>query len=42
MINECALFDIVNVTGLVYNLQTQAKHEKDGKNSVYSKMNDQK
>ena len=31
VINECALFDIVNVTGLVYNLQTQAKHEKDEK-----------
>ena len=31
MINECAIYDIVDVTGLVYNLQTEAEHEKDGK-----------
>ena len=31
VINECAIYDIVDVTGLVYNLQTEAEHEKDGK-----------
>ena len=31
MIDECPIYDIVNVTGLVYNLQTKAEHEKDGK-----------
>ena len=31
VINECAIHDIVDVTGLVYNLQTKAEHEKDGK-----------
>ena len=31
MINEYAIYDIVNVTGLVYNLQKEAEHEKDGK-----------
>ena len=31
MINECAIYDRVDVTGLVYNLQTEAEHEKDGK-----------
>ena len=30
-INECAIYDIVDVTGLLYNLQTEAEHEKDGK-----------
>ena len=31
VIKECATYDIVDVTGLVYNLQTEAGHEKDGK-----------
>ena len=31
VINECATYNIVDVTGLVYNLQTEAEHEKDGK-----------
>ena len=31
MINECALYDIVDVTVLLYNLQTKAEHEKDVK-----------
>ena len=31
VINECAIYDIVDVTGLVYNLQTEAEREKDGK-----------
>ena len=31
VINECAIYVIVDVTGLVYNLQTKAEHEKDGK-----------
>ena len=30
VINECAIY-IVDVTGLVYDLQTKAEHEKDGK-----------
>ena len=42
MINECTIFDIVDITGLVYNLQTETEHEKDKKNSVYSKRNDQR
>ena len=29
--NECAIYDIADVTGLVYNFQTEAEHEKDGK-----------
>ena len=29
VINECAVYDIVDVTGLLYNLQTKAEHEKD-------------
>ena len=29
--NEYAIYDIVNVTGSVYNLQAEAEHEKDGK-----------
>ena len=28
VINEWAIYDIVDVTGLVYNLQTGAEHEK--------------
>ena len=31
MINECAIYDIVGVTGLIYNLQTEAGHGKYGK-----------
>ena len=31
VIKECAIYDIADVTGLVYNLQTEAEHEKDGK-----------
>ena len=31
VINKCAIYDIVDVTGLIYNLQTEAEHEKDGK-----------
>ena len=31
VINEWAIYDIVDVTGLVYNLQTGAEHEKNGK-----------
>ena len=31
VINECAVYDIVDVTGLLYNLQTKAEHEKDEK-----------
>ena len=31
MINEYAIYDIVDVTGLIYNLQTAAEQEKDGK-----------
>ena len=31
VINECAIYDIVDVTGLVCNLQTVAEQEKDGK-----------
>ena len=31
VINECAIYDIVDVTGLIYNLQTAAEQEKDGK-----------
>ena len=31
MNNECAIYDIADVTGLVYNFQTEAEHEKDGK-----------
>ena len=31
MINECATNGMVDVTGLVYNLQTEAEHKKDGK-----------
>ena len=31
VINECAIYDIVDITGLVYNLQTETEHAKDGK-----------
>ena len=31
VLNECAIYDIVDVTALVYNLPTEAKQEKDGK-----------
>ena len=31
VINECAIYDIVGVTGLIYNLQTEAGHGKYGK-----------
>ena len=31
VINECAIYDIADVTSLVYNLQTEVEHEKDGK-----------
>ena len=31
VINECAIYDIFDVTGFIYNLQTEAEHEKDGK-----------
>ena len=31
VINECATYDIIDVTGLVYNLKIEAEHEKDGK-----------
>ena len=31
VINECAIYDIIAVTGLVYNLQTEAEYRKDGK-----------
>ena len=37
MIHECTIFDIVDITGLVYNLQTEAEHEKDKKLSVFKK-----
>ena len=30
-INECAIYGIVDVTGLVYNWQTETEHEKNGK-----------
>ena len=28
VINECAIYDIADITGLVYNLRTEAEHEK--------------
>ena len=31
VINECAIYDIVAVTGLAYNLQTEAEQENNGK-----------
>ena len=31
VLNECAIYDIVDVTSLVGNLQTEAEQEKDGK-----------
>ena len=31
VINECAIYDIVDVNGLEYNLQTETEHEKDRK-----------
>ena len=37
MINECTIFDIVDITGLVYNLQTETEHEKDKKLSAFKK-----
>ena len=37
MINECTIFDIVDITGLVYNLQTETEHEKDKKLCVFKK-----
>ena len=30
-INECAIYDIVDVNGLEYNLKTEIEHEKDRK-----------
>ena len=30
-INECAIYDIVDVNGLEYNLKTETEHEKDRK-----------
>ena len=39
MINECAIYDFVDVTGLAYNLHTPAEHEKDGKKSECLKRN---
>ena len=30
VITECTIYDTVDVTGLVYNLQPEAEHEKDG------------
>ena len=37
MINEYAIYDIVDVTGLVYNLQTEVEHDKDGKSLLFRK-----
>lgn len=31
VINECATFDIVDLTGFVHNLHQEVTHEKDGK-----------
>ena len=31
VIDECAIYDIFDVTGVIYNLQTEAEYEKDGK-----------
>ena len=38
LINECAIYDIVDVTGLVYNLQIEAEHEKDEKTLCIQKV----
>ena len=37
MIHECTIFDIVDITGLIYNFQTETEHEKDKKLSVFKK-----
>ena len=31
MINECSIFDKVDMTGFLYNLQPEVTHDKDGK-----------
>ena len=31
VINECSIFDKVDMTGFLYNLQPEVTHEKDGK-----------
>lgn len=31
MINECSIFDKVDMAGFLYNLQPEVTHEKDGK-----------
>ena len=37
VINECAIFDIVDLTGFMYNVQSVVTHEKDGKTLRISK-----
>ena len=37
MINECVIFDIVDLTGFIYNLKSVVTHKKGGKSQRISK-----